>query len=134
MTTFLADLWKEYAQGDSRYMNSDPFVTIMEAITAIFWGSGSFLTAWAIYTNHPIRHILQFLISTGQMYGDVLYYLTTLWEGAPHCSPHPFHFWFYFITLNGFWIVIPLIIMFSSGRAMYVALAEQQRRGKSKRL
>ena len=38
MTTFLGDLWKEYAQGDSRYMFSDPFVVIMEGITAVSVG------------------------------------------------------------------------------------------------
>ncbi|KAJ3039620.1 hypothetical protein HDV00_012078 [Rhizophlyctis rosea] len=131
-TTFLADLWKEYALGDSRYMSADPFVVVMESFTAVFWGLGSFLTAYTIYINHPIRHILQFLISMGQMYGDVLYYATTLFEGSPHCSPHPFHFWFYFITLNGFWIVIPLAVMYSSGKVMYHALVKEER-SKSKK-
>ncbi|RKO89576.1 EBP domain protein [Blyttiomyces helicus] len=123
-TFFLAELWKEYAYSDSRYMSSDSFVVIMEGITAALWGPGSFMVAYAIYTNSPARHILQFLISTGQLYGDVLYYLTTLLEGAPHCSQSPFHFWFYFVFLNSFWIVIPLALMVSSARVMYGALAK----------
>ncbi|CAG8720168.1 5384_t:CDS:2, partial [Racocetra fulgida] len=30
----LAQMWKEYALSDSRYLTSDPFVVIMESITA----------------------------------------------------------------------------------------------------
>ncbi|KAJ3300766.1 hypothetical protein HK104_003736 [Borealophlyctis nickersoniae] len=125
-THVLAELWKEYALSDSRYMTSDPFVVIMESITAVLWGTGSFFTAYAIYRDHPIRHILQFLISTGQLYGDILYYLTTLIEGAPHCSTDPFHFWFYFVFLNAFWIVIPAGVMAASGKAMYRALKKER--------
>ncbi len=33
--TFLANLWKEYAKSDSRYMVSDPTVLIIEGITAV---------------------------------------------------------------------------------------------------
>ncbi|KAJ1340801.1 hypothetical protein BSLG_004583 [Batrachochytrium salamandrivorans] len=55
-------------------------------------------------------------------YGDVLYYTTTLVEGAPHCSPHPFYFYAYFVFANMFWIVIPSIIMFDSGSVIIEAL------------
>ena len=34
-TTFLANLWKEYAKSDSRYMISDPTVLLIEGITAV---------------------------------------------------------------------------------------------------
>ncbi|KAJ3295542.1 hypothetical protein HK104_002558 [Borealophlyctis nickersoniae] len=122
----LAELWKEYALSDSRYMTSDPVVVIIEGITAVLWGLGSFLTAYFIYKDHPVRHVLEFLISTGQIYGDILYYLTTLIEGAPHCTPHPYYFWFYFVFMNAVWLVIPGGIMASSGRAMYRALAREQ--------
>ncbi|KAJ3193959.1 hypothetical protein HK101_003758 [Irineochytrium annulatum] len=114
-STFLADLWKEYAKSDSRYMTRDPFVSIMESITAAMWGPGSFLAAYLILTNNPARHLLQFLISTGQLYGDVLYYLTTGMEGFLHTRPEPMYFWFYFVFMNAFWIVIPVVIMFTSG-------------------
>lgn len=118
----LAELWKEYAYSDSRYMSGDSFVVIMESITAALWGPLSFLTAYLIYSKSPLSPVFEFLISTGQLYGDVLYYFTTLFEGAPHCSEDPFHFWFYFVTLNAFWIVIPLCILWSSGKRMYRAV------------
>ncbi|KAJ3321796.1 hypothetical protein HDU76_014028, partial [Blyttiomyces sp. JEL0837] len=86
------------------------------------WGPLSFVVSYQILTNQPSRHLLQFLISTGQLYGDVAYYFTAAFEGFKHSSPHPFHFWFYFVFLNAFWIVIPLIVMWSSGSEIVRAL------------
>ncbi|KAJ3268663.1 hypothetical protein HDV01_002391 [Terramyces sp. JEL0728] len=115
-TAFLADLWKEYAKSDSRYMTSDSFVWIMESVTAMFWGTLSFYNAYLIYTNKPSRHLFQFTVSLGQFYGDVLYYFTTLVEGAQHCTPHPYYFYFYFVFMNILWIFFPAMIMYSSGK------------------
>ncbi|TPX68685.1 hypothetical protein SpCBS45565_g02901 [Spizellomyces sp. 'palustris'] len=128
----LAQLWKEYAYSDSRYMSGDSFVVVMESVTAFLWGPLSFLTAYLIFNDSPVAPILEFLVSTGQLYGDVLYYATTLIEGAPHCSPSPFHFWFYFVFMNAFWIVIPLTIMWNSARRMHRAMCLTQGKGKGK--
>ena len=118
----LANLWKEYAKSDSRYMISDPTVLIIEGITAYLWGPLSFYTAYLCFTNNPVRHIFQILISLGQLYGDVLYYSTTLLEGSPHCDPRPFYFWFYFVFMNSLWILFPILIIGSSGRVIWKAL------------
>jgi len=117
-TDLLADCWKEYSYSDSRYLSADTFVLVMESITAVVWGSLSFVTAALIYSNHPARHILAFLVSTGQLYGDLLYYFTSLVEGAPHCKedPNSFYFWYYFVGFNAPWIVFPVIIMWSTAR------------------
>ena len=80
------------------------------------------MTAWLIYFDSPKRHLLQFFVSAGQLYGDVLYYGTTLLEGAPHCRPEPFYFWFYFVFMNSLWIVFPLSIMISSGSQIILGL------------
>jgi cholestenol delta-isomerase len=125
-TTFMADLWKEYALSDSRYMTSDPFVYLMETITAFGWGPLSFLTAYMIYNDSPARHLFQVIISLGQLYGDVLYYTTTLFDGAGHCNPHPYYFYFYFIFMNAFWILIPSLVIISSGKEIAAALAVKQ--------
>ncbi|TPX55883.1 hypothetical protein PhCBS80983_g04960 [Powellomyces hirtus] len=129
----LAELWKEYALSDSRYMSADSFVVIMESVTAYMWGPLSFYTAYLIYISSPVAPIFEFLVSTGQLYGDVLYYLTTLFEGAPHCSTNPFHFWFYFVFLNGFWIVIPLAVMYNAGCRMTSAVRKVESAGKGKK-
>jgi cholestenol delta-isomerase len=126
MTDFFGQLWKEYSLSDSRYMFSDPFVLCMETITAVrlslpfsfltdttqvTWGPLSFLTAFLITTDSPYRHPIQALVSTGQFYGDALYYLTSLFDdfysGKTFYRPELYYFWFYFVFMNAFWLVIP---------------------------
>lgn len=84
----------------------------MESITAISWGPLSFLTAILIVKDSPYRYPIQALVSTGQLYGDVLYYSTSLFDeffsGKTYYRPEPYYFWFYFIFMNAFWIAIPL--------------------------
>ncbi|TVY48065.1 3-beta-hydroxysteroid-Delta(8),Delta(7)-isomerase [Lachnellula occidentalis] len=114
-------LWKEYALSDSRYMHSDPFVLCMETFTAITWGPLSFLTAVLITKDSPYRHAIQALVSTGQFYGDLLYYMTSLFDdyfsGRRFYRPEPYYFWFYFVFMNAFWIIIPLLCLYSSIKA-----------------
>ncbi|KIW43714.1 uncharacterized protein PV06_04787 [Exophiala oligosperma] len=104
-------LWKEYSLSDSRYLTSDPFVLCMESITAIFWGPLSFLMIYFIITSHPMRYPLQAIVSLGQVYGDVLYYATSLFDHyykeLSYCRPEAYYFWFYFVFMNFIWIVIP---------------------------
>ncbi|KAI9840230.1 MAG: hypothetical protein M1838_004151 [Thelocarpon superellum] len=111
-------LWKEYAFSDSRYLTSDPFVLCMETVTAIAWGPLSFLLAWLITTSHPLRHPLQIIVSLGQIYGDILYYATSMFDlyykGLSYCRPEAYYFWVYYFTMNFIWIVIPSILLYSS--------------------
>ncbi|KAJ9504190.1 hypothetical protein LTR99_005881 [Exophiala xenobiotica] len=104
-------LWKEYALSDSRYLTSDPFVLCMETITAICWGPLSFLMIYFIITSHPLRYPLQAVVSLGQIYGDVLYYATCMFDHyykeLTYCRPESYYFWFYFFFMNFIWIVIP---------------------------
>ncbi|KAF9108013.1 hypothetical protein BGX27_008504 [Mortierella sp. AM989] len=115
----LAQVWKEYSLSDSRYLSSDSFVLIMERITAFAWGPLAFYTAYAMYYRLPTRYIAQLIISLGQLYGCVLYYCTTVFEGSPHCDPHPYYYYFYFGFFNAFWIVVPLILMYTSSKNLY---------------
>jgi cholestenol delta-isomerase len=54
---------------------------------------------------------VQALVSTGHIYGDVLYFATTVFDeiysGKVYCRPEPFYFWVYFVLMNAVWIVIP---------------------------
>lgn len=96
---------------DSRYLTSHAFVMSMESITAWCWGPLSFVLASFIVTDNPFRHPLQIIISTGQFYGDVLYYGTFMFDflmyGVEYSRPEGYYFYGYFVLLNGFWIVIP---------------------------
>ncbi|KAJ1652587.1 hypothetical protein IWQ61_007114 [Dispira simplex] len=119
-------LWKEYSLSDSRYLSSDSFVLLMELVTAVFDGPLCFLTAYAILNDSPLRYITQLMVSLAQIYGDVLYYTTTLFEGSPHCSPHPYYFWFYFVTLNAIWIIVPTLLGYQACQQLYRAVARTQ--------
>ncbi|KAI9783086.1 MAG: hypothetical protein M1839_004255 [Geoglossum umbratile] len=114
-------LWKEYSLSDSRYLTSDPFVLCMEAITAIAWGPLSFLVAGLIMTSHPLRHPIQIIVALGQLYGDVLYYATSMFDlyykGVSYCRPEPYYFWFYYFFMNILWIIIPLVLLYNSASA-----------------
>ncbi|RIA95905.1 Emopamil binding protein [Glomus cerebriforme] len=130
--SLIGQWWKEYSLSDSRYLSSDSFVVIMERITAIFWGTGSYLAAIGIYQNWPSRHVIQLVTSLGQLYGLVLYYWTTLFEGFPHSRPEALYFWGYFIGVNSFWALIPGILFIQSWIHLTNAVRENQKR-KSKK-
>ncbi|XHG05808.1 hypothetical protein AWENTII_009021 [Aspergillus wentii] len=110
--TLLGQLWKEYALSDSRYLTQDAFVLCMETITAVCWGPLSFLLAILIAIDHPLRHSVQTVVSLGQLYGDVLYFATSMFDhvilGLSYSRPEGYYFWGYFVFLNAFWIFIPL--------------------------
>ncbi|KAI1371092.1 emopamil binding protein [Hypoxylon crocopeplum] len=117
-SALLAQLWKEYSLSDSRYLTADTFVVCMETVTAVFWGPLSFVCAWCIATEHPLRYPLQSIISLGQLYGDVLYYgtctLDLVRSGIEYSRPERAYFWGYYMLLNSFWIVIPLYLVIRS--------------------
>ncbi|EFE31230.1 cholestenol delta-isomerase, putative [Trichophyton benhamiae CBS 112371] len=108
---FFGQLWKEYSLSDSRYLTSDPFVLCMETITAVCWGPLCFLLAYLITVDHPLRHSFQVIVSLGQIYGDILYYATSMFDHYFHqvsyCRPEGYYFWFYYFTMNAIWIVVP---------------------------
>lgn len=109
--TLLGQLWKEYAFSDSRYLTQNSFVLCMETVTAVCWGPGCLAVAAMIMIRHPFRYPVQMVVSTGQFYGDILYYATSAFDhyvaGVTYSRPEAFYFWFYFFLMNFFWIVIP---------------------------
>lgn len=72
---------KEYAKADSRYATRESFVICMEAFTAFVEGPFCFVVVFAMVQRKPWRHVLQLLVAFGQLYGDILYYMTTFYEG-----------------------------------------------------
>ncbi|RVX70886.1 hypothetical protein B0A52_06043 [Exophiala mesophila] len=128
-------LWKEYALSDSRYLTSDPFVLCMETITAIFWGPLSFVMVYFIVTSHRYRYPLQAIVSLGQIYGDVLYYATCLFDhyhkSLSYCRPEAYYFWFYFFFMNFIWIVIPSSLLYDSIRTTGKAFKALERMSNS---
>lgn len=66
------------------------------------------------------------LVSLGQIYGDVLYFATCWIEGAVHVRPEPLYFWFYFIIVNGIWIVVPSLCIAHAAWWVAGAVAKQK--------
>lgn len=111
MQDLFGQLWKEYSLSDSRYQTQNAFVLCMETITAVCWGPLSFIVAYMITTNHTLRYPLQAIVSLGQLYGDILYYATSMFDhyilDLSYSRPEPLYFWGYFVFMNAFWIAIP---------------------------
>ncbi|CAG9466206.1 unnamed protein product [Pedinophyceae sp. YPF-701] len=103
----LADVWKEYSKADSRYATGDTFVRAVETCTAVVWGPLCFVIAWGMTRGANWTLPMMIAVSMGQLYGDVLYFYTAFAEGQKHARPEFLYYWFYFIFLNGLWIVIP---------------------------
>lgn len=77
---------KEYCQADSRYATRDPFTICMEAITAFVEGPLCFVILYGMLKQRSWRFTLQFAVSLGQLYGDVLYFATSYYDGK-HLQP-----------------------------------------------
>lgn len=132
-----AQLWKEYSLSDSRYLTQDSFLVCMEGITAFAWGPLSFLCAWAIVKDHPIRFPLQLIISLGQIYGNLLYYGTCFFSERVleiiYCRPESFYFWWYYFFCNFIWIMIPVPLLIQSIWETVGAFAKVQAAEKAKK-
>lgn len=106
-----AQLWKEYSLSDSRYLTGDPLVLAAEVVTVLFWGPLSYIAAICILRSNSWRHPVQAIVSLAHIYGDTLYISTSLIElfgkNISYSRPEALYFWFYFLFLNGIWLVIP---------------------------
>ncbi|KAL4895669.1 EBP domain protein [Aspergillus ambiguus] len=124
-------LWKEYALSDSRYMTADTLVLCMETMTVLLWGPLCFLVAYAIFTQSSLRHPLQLVVCMSHLYGDTLYYATSLFDhyvhGRPYSRPEPYYFWVYYFLMNFIWIVVPLYYFSQSMRAISSAFERAKR-------
>lgn len=103
----------------------------MEAVTAFVWGPVCLALVPAILTRKAWRFVGIALVSLGQIYGDVLYFGTCLHGGGDvglkafgaHSRPEPLYFWFYFVVINGVWIVVPGMCLLYAVRRLNEAVA-----------
>ncbi|KAI8464452.1 MAG: Emopamil-binding protein [Monoraphidium minutum] len=130
----LSEIWKEYAKADSRYATRDDFVISMEAVTAFVEGPGCFLIVWALCARKAWRYVAVVLVSLGQLYGDVLYFGTCLHGGVDrHTRPEFIYFWFYFVIINGVWIVIPFACIVWAAKRINAAVAKADGKAPAKK-
>ncbi|KAI0010337.1 EBP-domain-containing protein [Xylariaceae sp. FL0662B] len=118
----LAQLWKEYALSDSRYLTSDFFMLSLEGITAFIWGPLCFANAVAIVRDCPARDALRITACVAHLYGVALYFGTSLCElyftGFSHSRPEALYFWGYYVGCNIPWAIIPAGLLFGSVRTV----------------
>ncbi|XP_015278995.1 PREDICTED: 3-beta-hydroxysteroid-Delta(8),Delta(7)-isomerase [Gekko japonicus] len=79
------------------------------------------------------QSFLSQLLSLGQLYGDILYFYTEYRDGFTHSEMgHPLYFWFYFVFMNGLWIVIPALLILDAWKHLSASQRVMDA-GKSKR-
>ncbi|KAL4909812.1 hypothetical protein BDW74DRAFT_44305 [Aspergillus multicolor] len=134
---FFGQLWKEYALSDSRYLTSDTLVLCMETITVVLWGPLCFAVAYAILSDHSLRHPLQIIVCVAHLYGDTLYFATSMYDDhvhqRPYCRPELFYFWVYYFGMNFIWIVVPGIYLYQSMKTISRAMKQVDNTSQSRK-
>ncbi|KPM36253.1 hypothetical protein AK830_g10319 [Neonectria ditissima] len=138
MSTTFAQLWKEYALSDSRYLTNDVFTISVEFITATAWGPISLLTVRGIVTNSRSRHVAQLIVCVAHLYGVALYYLTNWVEGqmygVVYSRPEVLYYWVYYVGFNMPWVIVPAVLLWDSWQQIvcaFAALEEKEARAKT---
>ncbi|KAK4157126.1 Emopamil-binding protein [Chaetomidium leptoderma] len=127
--SLFAQLWKEYALSDSRYLTSDPFMLCIETLTVLTWAPLSLLTALLTARNRAheqgTRHLLQAIVCVGHLYGVALYYGTCGFAehmaGLSYSRPEALYYWGYYVGMNAPWAVVPCLLLWRSAGAVRMA-------------
>ncbi|XP_043720443.1 probable 3-beta-hydroxysteroid-Delta(8),Delta(7)-isomerase [Telopea speciosissima] len=106
---YLAEVWKEYSKGDSRYASRNSAIVAIEGLTAVLEGPASLLAVFAIATKSSYSYILQFAVSLGQLYGTAAYFITSYLDGDDFAAS-PYYYYAYYVFANFWWVVIPSLI------------------------
>ncbi|KAI3336442.1 Emopamil-binding protein [Xylariaceae sp. AK1471] len=124
--SLLAQLWKEYALSDSRYLTSDFFMLSVESITVFIWGPLCLLNAIAIGRHSPSRHALRIIACVAHLYGVALYYATSQCEfyftRQSHSRPEFVYFWVYYVGFNLPWAIVPAFLLLDSVKTVTRAM------------
>uniref|UniRef100_A0A7N0V811 EXPERA domain-containing protein n=1 Tax=Kalanchoe fedtschenkoi TaxID=63787 RepID=A0A7N0V811_KALFE len=128
---FLAEVWKEYSKGDSRYAGRDTAIVTVEGITAVLEGPFCLLAVYAIATKKSYSYILQFAISLGQLYGTFVYFIAAVLDGD-NFAASTLHYYGYYVLLNSFWLLIPTLISIRCWRKICASFDAQSQK-KTKR-
>ncbi|KAI8364791.1 Emopamil-binding protein [Radiomyces spectabilis] len=125
---FLAEVWKEYAHGDSRYVTADPLLIAIETLTVFIWGPLCIITAYCIWQSLPLQYLYQLIASIAHLFSTSLYFVMDIPEGFKNCDPHPVYFWIYFVAFNAPWLVIPIVLLSQSIKRISQSLNETSKK------
>ncbi|MBA0739248.1 hypothetical protein Gogos_012536 [Gossypium gossypioides] len=124
---YLAEVWKEYSKGDSRYAGRDSAIVAVEGMTSVLEGPPCLLAVYAIAKGKGYSYILQFAISLGQLYGTFVYFITAYLEGD-NFSASPFYYYAYYVLANSFWLLIPSLIAIRCWKKISSAVQSQSQK------
>ncbi|XP_059646629.1 probable 3-beta-hydroxysteroid-Delta(8),Delta(7)-isomerase [Cornus florida] len=124
---YLAEVWKEYSKGDSRYAGRDSGVVSVEGITAVLEGPACLLAVYAIATRKSYSYVLQLAISLGQLYGTAVYFITSYLEGD-NFATSTYYYYAYYIVANASWVVIPTLISIRCWKKICAAFQVQDQK------
>ncbi|MGZ3426008.1 MAG: EXPERA domain-containing protein [Polyangia bacterium] len=102
-------IWALYGRVDSRYLQGDPWLVILEIMTGLIGTTLSF------YVVHQLRRgserrarVALFIVSVTQIYGAVMYWGSELFSHFAHVDPtHPLRTSLLFVGLNSLWVIFP---------------------------
>ncbi|KAH9698196.1 hypothetical protein WN944_026948 [Citrus x changshan-huyou] len=106
---FMAEIWKEYSKGDSRYATRHTSVLGIESVASIVLGPLSLLAAYAVAKQKSYSYIFQFAISIAQLYGTIQYFLTAFLEGDNFASSR-YYYYSYYVGQSSIWVIVPMLI------------------------
>lgn len=82
----------------------------------LVWGPLCFSVAYLIFIEHSLRYPIQIIVCLSHLYGDTLYYATSLFDhyvnGVSYCRPEAYYFWIYYFLMNFVWMVVPMCKFF----------------------
>ncbi|KXJ97503.1 Emopamil binding protein-domain-containing protein [Microdochium bolleyi] len=128
-----AQLWKEYALSDSRYLISDHFMLSVEAVTVLVLGPLCFAGALATALGSSHRHVLRIIVCTAHLFSVSLYYSTSLTgtylSGQSDSRPEFLYFWVYYVGFNLPWVVVPFSLLVNSVKSIAKTQRAAERMG-----
>eukprot|EP01023_Acetabularia_acetabulum_P047759 TRINITY_DN5038_c0_g1_i4.p1 TRINITY_DN5038_c0_g1~~TRINITY_DN5038_c0_g1_i4.p1 ORF type:complete len:250 (-),score=20.12 TRINITY_DN5038_c0_g1_i4:564-1277(-) len=119
----LAETWKEYAKADARYAARDKTVLFVEFMAAFFEGPLLALAIYGIGAKSSWRYFVIVVASLCHLYGTVLYFYTVFTEKIVYYRSEPLYFWFYLVTMNSIWLVVPTFCILYCGHELCRATA-----------
>ncbi|KAL8516528.1 hypothetical protein ACS0TY_014971 [Phlomoides rotata] len=122
---YLAEVWKEYSKGDSRYVARSSDVVSVEGLTAAIEGPACLLVVYAIASKKSYSYVLQLAISLGQLYGTVVYFVTAVLDGD-NFATSPFYYYAYYVFANMWWVIIPTSIVVRCWKKICAAVQVQE--------
>ncbi|KAH6765785.1 C-8 [Perilla frutescens var. hirtella] len=124
---YLAEVWKEYSKGDSRYVGRDSAVVAVEGITAAIEGPACLLAVYAIAMKSSYSYVLQLAICLGQLYGCAVYFATAILEGDNFATSE-FYYYAYYVVANMWWVFIPGAIVVRCWKKISAACQVQEQK------